>query len=220
MQDSYLYMFLDEGGNLDFSPNGTRYFMLTCLTKQRPFDAYKALSDLKYDLIEQGITIDRFHATEDRQEVRNRVFNTIRSHLAGVRVDSVIVEKRKTGPSLRPVEKFYPKMLGILLRYVVQGHANTPFKEVIVITDSLPVKKKEEAIKKGIKETLVRVLPDTKYRIFHHESKSNIDLQIVDYFNWAIYKKWTDGDCRSYDLIKSVVRTEFDVFQIGTTLWY
>ena len=220
MQSDFLYLFLDEGGNLDFSPNGTRFFTLTCLTKKRPFDAYKGLSDLKYDLIEQGIAIDRFHASEDRQEVRNRVFEIIRRHLTGVRVDSIIVEKKKTGPSVRCVEKFYPMMLGYLLRYVIEGQDRSSFKEVIVVTDSLPLKKKEEAIKKGIKENLGKRLPGVKYRIFHHESKSNLDLQIVDYFNWAIYKKWNDGDARSYDLVKSVVRTEFEIFRFGHTDWY
>ena len=37
----HLYLFLDEAGNLDFSPNGTRYFMLGSVTKERPFRAYQ-----------------------------------------------------------------------------------------------------------------------------------------------------------------------------------
>jgi hypothetical protein len=222
MQSDFLYLFLDEGGNLDFSPHGTRFFTLTCLTKLRPFAASRGLSDLKYDLIEQGMDIDRFHASEDRQQVRNQVFEIIGSHLTGVRVDSVIVDKKMTAPKIRAVERFYPMMLGQLLRYVIRGHeGNATFKEVVVITDSLPLRKKEEAIKKGIKETLGAMLPPSvKYRIFHHDSKSNLDLQIVDYFNWAIYRKWNDGDCRSYDLIKSVVRTEFEIFKFGTIVWY
>lgn len=217
----YLYLFLDEGGNLDFSPSGTRFFTLTCLTKQRPFEAYKSLCELKYDLVEQGIAIDRFHATEDRQQVRNKVFDIIQANLEGIRVDSIIVEKRKTGPSLQKVERFYPRMMSYLLRYVLRGHNLGVFKEVLLFTDSLPVKKKEEAIKKGIKENLSPILPSSvKYRIYHHDSKSNFDLQIVDYFNWAIYRKWNNADTRSYDLVKSAIVTEFDIFQSGQTLWY
>jgi hypothetical protein len=217
----YLYLFLDEGGNLDFSPSGTRYFTLTCLAKQRPFEAYKSLCDLKYDLVEQGIALDRFHATEDRQLVRNSVFEIIRSNLSEVRVDSIIVEKRKTGPSLQSVEKFYPRIFSCLLRYVLNGYNLAAFKEVLVFTDSLPVKKKEEAIKKGIKENLSQRLPNSmKYRIYHHDSKSNSDLQVVDYMNWAIYRKWNNNDYRSYDLIKSAIATEFDIFRSGQTFWY
>ncbi len=35
--------------------------------------------------------------------------------------------------------------------------------------------------------TLAGMLPKTaRYRVLHHDSKSNMDLQIVDYCNWAV----------------------------------
>ena len=92
--DKYLYIFLDEGGNFDFSPIGTKFFIVTCLTKERPFEAYKALAELKYDLIEQGVHIESFHATEDKQAVRDKVFDIIERHLDGIRIDSVIADNR------------------------------------------------------------------------------------------------------------------------------
>jgi len=67
-QKNRLYLFLDEGGNFDFSKTGTKYFVITSLTKQRPFAAYKELVELKYDLIESGVNLEYFHAAEDRQE--------------------------------------------------------------------------------------------------------------------------------------------------------
>jgi hypothetical protein len=45
--DKFLYIFLDEGGNLDFSPSGTKFFIVTSLAKERPFEAYRALSELR-----------------------------------------------------------------------------------------------------------------------------------------------------------------------------
>ena len=72
-----LYIFLDEGGNFDFSTGGTKYFTLTALSKERPFQAYMPLCELKYDLIELGTEIEFFHAAEDRQAVRNSVFDII-----------------------------------------------------------------------------------------------------------------------------------------------
>lgn len=77
------------------------------------------------------------------------------------------------------------------------------------------------AIEKAAKVTLARILPKTaRYRILHHDSKSNMDLQIVDYCNWAIYRKWDAQDERSYQLIRSVVVSEFDFCRTGTTLYY
>lgn len=44
----FLYIFLDEAGNLDFSPaSGSRYFVQGGIAKERPFHAYKELTELK-----------------------------------------------------------------------------------------------------------------------------------------------------------------------------
>ncbi|MFA6135214.1 MAG: DUF3800 domain-containing protein [Phycisphaerae bacterium] len=217
----YLYVFLDEGGNLDFSPAGTKYFVLSSLTKERPFHAGKELIELKYDLVELGTNLEYFHAAEDRQAVRNAVFAIIARHLEGVRVDSLIVEKRKTGPALQPVEYFYPRMLGYLLRHVLGQHNLGDFQEVIVFTDRVPVNKHREAVEKAVKVTLARELPaETRFRVHHHESKSNLDLQIADYCNWAIYRKWNSGDDRSYMIIHPVIRSEFEIFKGGIRFYY
>lgn len=213
-----LYVFLDEGGNFDFSGNGTKYFTLTAVTAARPFCWYGPLASLKYDLIEEGSEIDCFHASEDEQEVRNRVFRCIADNLVSLRIDSLIVEKRKTGPALQPVAKFYPRMMGYLLQYVLRPQNLQYVTEVIIITDSLPLKKKRGAIKKGIKLDLAsRLCPETKYRLLHHASKSCLGLQVVDYCNWAIYRKWSRQDLRSYELIQTGIKSEFDVFRWGTT---
>lgn len=221
MNGGFLYVFLDEAGNFDFSPGGTRYFILSAVSKARPFRAYQELTELKYNLVEAGRNIEYFHASEDRQDVRNEVFKVVQRHLGGIRVDSLVVEKRKIGPALRPEERFYPRMLGYLLRYVLGKHPLAQYREVIVFTDQIPVKKKRAAIEKAAKVALSGMLPATvRYRVLHHDSKSNMDLQIVDYCCWAIYRKWDAGDDRSYRLIQPAVASEFDFCQTGATLYY
>ncbi len=221
MAQRFLYIFLDESGNLDFSPTGTRYFLLSALSKERPFQAYRELIELKYDLVEAGMELEYFHAAENAQPVRNKVFEIIRKNLGGTRVDALIVEKRKTHPTLRDVVRFYPIMVGYLLRHILLEHDLNLFDEVIVYTDVIPVKKKRDAIEKAVKKTLAGMLPQSaKYRILHHDSKSNMDLQIVDYCNWAIYRKWDMGDPRSYEHIRSAVCSEFDIFQTGSIFHY
>ena len=117
------------------------------------------LSSLKYDLIEVGLDIEYFHASEDRQAVRDQVFAIISNNLRDFRIDSLIVEKRKTGPALQVLERFYPKMIGYLIRYVLEPRNLRDYAEVIVITDSIPVSRKREAIEKAVKQTLSRMLP-------------------------------------------------------------
>jgi hypothetical protein len=79
----YRYILLDEGGNFDFSPKGTRLFTLTSVTKVRPFQIAPVLDHLKYDLIETGLDLEYFHASEDRQPVRDQVFTAIRARFGG-----------------------------------------------------------------------------------------------------------------------------------------
>ena len=66
-------------------------------------------------------------------------------------------------------------------------------------------------VARGIKE---------RYQVLLHDSKSNVDLQIADYCNWAIYRKWSRGDERSYNLIRTAIRSEFDIFRSGSTYYY
>src|SRR6185312_436658 len=154
MERKPVYLFLDEGGNLDFSPSGSKYFTLTCVAALRPFKWDHGLTELKYELLELGLSIDRFHATEDKQATRDRVFAVLRESLDNIRVDSVIVEKAKTDPDVREDRVFFPKMMGYLLRYAVKRLPWVPFSEAIVITDSIPINRKRALVEKAVKETL------------------------------------------------------------------
>ena len=111
-------------------------------------------------------------------------------------------------------------MLGCLLRHVLGGFNFADFQEVIVFTDRVPVNKHRKAVEKAVKTILVEVLPTgTRFRVYHHESKSNLDLQIADYCNWSIYRRWTSSDDRSYNVIRSAVCSEFDIFLDGTQFY-
>lgn len=216
-----LYVFLDEGGNLDFSLSGTKFFTLTSVTKRRPFALDGHLLSLKYDLLEEGLELDRFHASEDRQHVRNRVFENIANNLESLRIDCIVVEKRKTQPQLQTEETFYALMLGYLLKHVFKNTSSERYSQVIVTTDTLPLKSKRVAFEKAIKKTLVAMLPPlTKYKVLHHDSRSSMSLQVADYCNWAILRKWNSGDARSYEIVKKGIKSEFNIFQTGETFYY
>ena len=211
-----LYIFLDEGGNFDFSPTGSKYFTLTGVTRERPLTAYSDLVELKYDVLEDGLNIEYFHATADKQRVRDKVFAIIERHIAGTRIDVIVVEKNKTFAALREVERFFCKMLGSLLRYIINGHDLSLYAEVIVITDRLPHKGRRDLLEKAVKLTMAGLLPEAlAYRILHHESKSNFYLQVADYCNWAIFRKWERDDERSYTIIKGAIASEWEIFKAG-----
>ena len=89
-----------------------------------------------------------------------------------------------------------------------------------VIGVKIDITKRSE-VEKGIKQTLAAALSaGTRYRIYHHPSASCMGLQVADYCNWAIYRKWDAQDERSYQLIRPVIVSEFDFCRTVTTLFY
>lgn len=219
-----LYVFLDEGGDFNFSRTGSKYFTLTSVSMRRPFALHTDLDTYKYDLIEfrkqPRIALEYFHCADDNRYVKAKMFSMLAAKLPNKTVDSVIVEKSKTGPALREPEKFFPKMLGYLLRFAMQ---NCPdgIGEVVVITDTIPVNRNRKAIEKALKQVLKRMLDGvTPYRVMHHGSRSHYGLQIADYLNWAVFRKWEHGDCDSYNVVRHLIRSEFDIFRTGVRHYY
>jgi len=94
-----LYIFLDEGGDFNFSPKGSRHFTFTALSVWRPFTWEGELSELRYACLEKGIEAQYFHATEDSQAIRNLVFDIIARHLNAetCRVDCLVVDNVRAG---------------------------------------------------------------------------------------------------------------------------
>ncbi len=221
-QKQAVYVFIDEAGDFNFSPTGSSYYHFTAISGTRPFPLDGPLVELRFDLIEQGHDIEYFHACDDRQVVRDAVFSVIQGGIKHFRVDTVVVQKTRTNPTIRPPERFYPLMLGYLLQYVIGGLDLSEINEVIVITDTIPIHKRRQIIKGAIKPQLAQMLPATaRYRLLHHASKSCCGLQIVDYVNWAIQRKWGNcHDCRSYNLIKDDIFSEFDIFRRGDQEYY
>jgi hypothetical protein len=212
---------LDEAGNLDFSDKGSEYFILTSLTLERPFNGLNDLISLKYDLIEFGLDIEYFHASEDKQPVRDRVFHIISKNIQHHHFDSIVVEKRKTHPKLQSDIAFYPRMPSYLLSYVFKNINSQQYDEVVVLTDTIPLQRKRKAIQKEIKTLLKKNLKaEAKFRVMHHSSKSNMCLQISDYACWAIYRKWESNDKRSYNLIDNSLVSEFEIFSEGKKEYY
>ncbi len=219
---SYLYVFIDESGNYDFSSRGTTHWVLTSLMTTDVSQGLLDLYSLKHQIIDLGTDIEKFHASEDRQAVRDLVFDLVKN-LRDARVDSVVVEKRKAAPPIRPLKKFYPMMVENLLKYPFdpRGIDVSRFSKVFIFMDRASARASErEALKKGVKEYLARHLKGVAYVICMHDSASHHFLQIVDYLCWAIYVKWERGEMRPYDTVRHLIQSEFPIFRFGTVDWY
>lgn len=230
LNPSPLYIFIDESGNFDFSPKGTKYYIFTAVTTNFPCEKSFEITNLKYDILNgnviPGLGTDyledhlcvRFHATEDMQAVRNLFFNTI-SDMKGIQANSIVIQKNKLNPSLYDEKYFYSKFLGSLLEYVFQVYS---YSSLCIFVDNVATGQvKRKQFIKTIKTEIKDRNPKTSFRIYFPPSSSNIMLQVCDYINWAIYKKWERQDERSYANIQHLLqRPERDIFTTGRTTYY
>ena len=101
------YVYGDESGNFDFSDQegASRYFILTTVTVvDRAIESN--LLDLRRELAWEGESLaGGFHATNDKQRVRDRVFTVLGRY--DFRMDATILEKRKADPRIRPTPALF-----------------------------------------------------------------------------------------------------------------
>jgi hypothetical protein len=131
-----VYLFFDESGNLDFSGKGTKFFAFGCLTTRNPGSLLHPLAALRYQLLEQGVDLECFHAAEDRQSVRNMVF-AILAEVGGFEFDAILIEKSQTPTSLHDPPQFYPRFARDLLTRVFQRFQGD--EKIILVTDRPPL---------------------------------------------------------------------------------
>jgi hypothetical protein len=222
-----LFIFIDESGNFDFSPKGTEYFSLSAISTLNPLGK-EELDKIRYDLIKNGNNIEYFHASVNKQFVRNKVYEFIEK-LEDIEIDSVIVQKNKTNPSLYIVEKkdkkekgykLYGRILQTLLQYILHRYENSEhIEQIIVILSSIFSEKKHALIKMTIKKYLKQKF-SKPFFLYFHSCNSDKNTQIADYCGWAIYKKWTDGEMRPYSAIKNKIKNEFNMFRYGRIVYY
>lgn len=207
---SAIYLYFDEAGNFDFSANGTSVLVMTCLVMRRPFTFQLPLLEVKYDCLEQGLRMEHFHATEDRQAVRNEVFGVIAAHLGDVQAHVMVVRKNRVHPLQRAPHVLYRWTFEQLVRAACPDCVH-PGERVVAVTDHVPVARNRVAFEKGLKPYLRLHLPEgSRYELLHHQSKSDLNLQVADYILWAVYRKWNSGDLRSYRIIEQCIRSEAD----------
>jgi hypothetical protein len=144
------YLFSDEGGDLQCrgDPQVSKYFAVgTLLMSESERSALRpALSVLRDELAWRSHGLDStFHATTDKQYVRDQVFAVL-AHL-NFRFDVTLLEKRKAQPQLRPDE---PTLFKYAWYYRMKYHAPRMFSEddeVLIVAVELGTKRMRKAFR-------------------------------------------------------------------------
>ncbi|MGH7883632.1 MAG: DUF3800 domain-containing protein [Candidatus Dormibacteraceae bacterium] len=196
----------DESGNLDFDPRtGTRYFFVATITVE-DLNLTHDLLELRRQLDEEGYDLTNgFHATEDRQAVRDQVFELLRKR--SIRVDITYYEKKKVYDRIKEdLDYFYKWAWFSHLKYALPKIVPLDTKPFIGIATLGRGKKRDlhsEALRNVVKQCLCPVSPHCA----HWSAASHPCLQAADYYVWAVARWKEREDRRSYDLISHQIET-------------
>ena len=214
------YVFADEAGCFTFKvrEGASRYFTI-CTLSTEDCSLSSDLLSLRRELIMAGDEgRDKLHATSDKQEVRDRVFEMLADHQ--FRVDATLLEKRKAQPQTRVDDPtfykyawyFHFKHVGPQL--LADGH------KLLITAAALGDRKKRAAFKEGLNNTIQQTAPRDRWEVSFLDSMGDPMLWAADYCAWAIQRKWERGDSRSHDIISNKIVTQFDLWATGRVYYY
>jgi len=206
-----VYVFGDEGGDLTFrsKPACSRYFIIGTATMGH-CKAGQDLLDLRRELAWEGKHLELFHASVDKQLVRDRVFELLAA--SDVRVDATILDKQKTYDRIRVNPLYFYKLAWWMHFKYVAPRVCQRQDDLFVVASSLQINRKKQAVKQAVAEVVQQASPTPRYHAAFFSSVSDPCLQIADYATWAIQRKWEMGDDRSYKIIEAKVKSHFEPY--------
>jgi hypothetical protein len=222
------YLFADESGNFDFRDHtkyqgATKHFAVGTILFEDDKDRRALevdLLDLRRTMISNGLPIKgEFHATEDKQAVRDGVFKVLADH--NFVVDVTIMEKAKSMPRLRTSEaRFYQYAWYYHFKYFAR-QSFQPEDDLTVMTATLGTKAKQRDFRTAVEDVVTQCCDfRVKRRVVCHPSASDLGLQAADYAVWAVMRDIEKGDDRSRRIIDDKIRSVYQLFSSGTTYYY
>ena len=176
------------------------------------------LLDLRRDIAWDGLALeDCFHATADRQRVRDEVFRYISGQ--SLRIDATVFEKCKVKPHVQTPEYFY-KLSWFSHFKKVGPAALRGATEAQIVAASIGTKNRRKTIRLAVEDVVNQCIPNKTYSVAFWPAESDPCLQIADYCTWAIQRALEQGDDRSYELIKPQISSLYDYFRFGTQKYY
>lgn len=213
------YIFADEAGCFTFEnkPGASKYFIL-CTVTMPDCAVGAALLSLRRELAWNDMPLgEYFHCCNDKQIVRDAVFSEINKF--DFSVQATVLEKRKTQPKLRVTkERFYQHAWLYHFRHGIPPRI-PPGHDLLVTAASLGTRKEKLSFTNAIADVMTQT-SRAKWKADFTPAASDPCLQVADYCAWAIQRKWESNDDRSFNLIKSRLTYQYDLFAKGTTYHY
>jgi hypothetical protein len=213
-----LFVFIDESGNFDFSEKGTRHFVMAGVAALAPLDSAAEMQALRYQLLAEGVDASSFHAAEDRQFIRDRVFQTFEL-IENVKVHAIFGDKHRAAPRLQSDSQLHALFGRALIRYFLRVFDASDYQRVVVVFDQALTKKKQGDFHGVIKPELKAMRKP--FHIYFQKMVTDMNGQIADYVAWSKYVQLERRELRPWESLNASLRpSDFNIFRDGTMLYY
>lgn len=183
-----------------------------------PLDSAAAMQALRYRLLSEGRDIACFHAAEDRQEVRNRVFNTF-AGMKSIRAHVIYGDKRRAAPRIQSDSGLHSLFGRAIIRYAMKIYRSAEYEKVVVIFDQALTKKKQGEFH-GIVKPELKAL-GKPFHVYFQKMVTDMNGQVADYVAWSKFVSLERDEERPWQsLARTIQPSDFDIFRRGRKFYY
>jgi len=217
-----LHVFSDETGDFHFvrAAHASKYFII-CTVSMDSCAVGTDLLDLRRELLFKKAPVkESFHASEDKQVIRDAVFSVIGN--SNIEVQAEILEKSKANPKLQNSNAaFYKHGWQFHFKYsapkMFRGH-----EEALITVAKIHTHREQAAFNSAVNDVVQQTLPRTAWNTHFCFAASDPCLQVADYCAWAFNKKWETGgrELRPYNLIRRKITHEADMWEHGSIHYF
>lgn len=212
-----IFVFIDESGNFDFSVNGTSHFVMTGVICRQPIQTASEMQNLKYKLLASGADISYFHASEEKQYIRDQVFPLI-AQMDSISAHTLWIDKHNAAPSIQNTSRTYSLFGGAIAKYLLKALPVEQYDQVVLVFDKALTKKNENAFLATVKPALVELR--RPFKIYFQSVNFDFNGQVADYIAWAQYVNLEKSEQRPILSLPLRLRDEFNLFRNAHTRYY
>lgn len=214
----YVSIFVDESGNLGFTQNSPKTFVISYVIVINTLPAVietKVKRLLKHINTKQKpkSKIGEFKFSKDSHETKQRFLNLVRTF--NIKTGVVVIDKNSVKESLKSDLPYLYNYLAVnyVITNVVSNHLvkTDPYNKVIYTIDRSLSKKSQRGFNNYCEEK-INYLKNQRSRdmqvtakIDHANSVLSPALQIADYLAGASYAKFEYNNPQYYDMIKNLL---------------
>jgi len=206
------YIFLDESGDLGFSPKSSKWFLLTIAVSQDRRCLERVIRKFWRHLRKKHKRLGELHASHEQYITRKKVLSLI-AEIKDLKILCVVLNKKKVYVDLQNQKNYlYNYAANILMDRLHNKNLLASHEPIELLVD-------RKDTNKNLRENFVQYLTkgmrgrrDGGFKVELKSSYESRALQAIDFISWAIFRKYEQGDYEFYELIKSKIVEESLLF--------